>query len=97
MCIHCYRVVVPTYYIHPMSSVFRQNQQFQPPPATSHMLPLPTYPSMVNDFRDYSHFGSTGYRVKKQLKSKCSWKIIAIAAMLVVVALSAIVTYFIGK
>jgi len=75
--------------------IFRQNVAFNP---NATLLPtLPTYPSVQNDFRDYNRFSNATFRVKKHFKSKCSWKLAAFILLLVCVALSAVVAYFLGK
>ncbi|KAI0242388.1 hypothetical protein LSAT2_013660 [Lamellibrachia satsuma] len=71
------------------SSVDRQNATLLPP--------VPTYPSVQNDFHDYSsHFQGRSYEMKQRLRGRCTWKCIALIFIFLTLLLSTLLVYFLG-
>ena len=59
-------------------------------------VPVPSYSPVQNDFRNYSKFGNTGYRVKKHIRTNCSWKLTVFILILLLVVMAAILAYLAG-
>ncbi|XP_064637221.1 teneurin-m-like isoform X2 [Lineus longissimus] len=56
-------------------------------------VPVPSYSPVQNDFRNYSKLSNASYRVKKQIKKKCSWKIAVLVLVIIVVIMAACLAF----
>ena len=68
---------------------FRQNATLLPP--------VPTYPTVQNNFRDYSsNFNGRSYEMKTRLTGRCTWKCIALIFIFLTTILATLLVYFLG-
>ncbi|XP_074650354.1 teneurin-m-like [Tubulanus polymorphus] len=72
-----------------------QGQQYTYPSMVipNPSVPVPSYSPVQNDFRHYSKFTNASYRVKKQIKQKCSWRCTGIILLLLLVVMAACLAY----
>ena len=60
-------------------------------------LPLPSFTVSPNDFRDYSVYDDSRFKMKKQLRKTCNWRCTAFILMALVAVLVILMAYFAGE